>query len=149
MADVVSKEIRSKNMAAIRGKDTWPEMLVRRLLHQKGFRYRLHSPNLPGKPDLVFPKYNAVIFVNGCFWHGHDCYLFKWPKTREGFWREKIGSNVKRDAAQLTELRNSGWRVGVVWECAVKGRRKTGPEEILGLISDWLLSEEPGFELSS
>lgn len=107
-------------MAGIKGKNTKPEMLVRRGLHAMGFRYRLHDKQLPGKPDIVLPKYRAVIFVHGCFWHGHDCPAFKWPKTREAFWREKILSNRERDEGQIIELASRGWRVFTIWECEVR-----------------------------
>ena len=105
-------------MAAIRGKDTKPELLIRRGLHAKGFRYRLQGRGLPGRPDLVLPKHHAVIFVHGCFWHRHDCPLFRWPQTRQEFWREKIDGNARRDANAIGLLLDTGWRVGIVWECA-------------------------------
>ena len=107
-------------MAGIKGKNTRPEMLVRRGLHAMGFRFLLHDKRLPGKPDLVFPKYRAAIFVHGCFWHGHDCPAFKWPKTREAFWRAKILNNIARDQRHNALLRQSGWNVIVVWECRTK-----------------------------
>lgn len=125
-------------MAAIRGTDTRPEMIVRRGLHARGFRFRLHDPKLPGRPDLVLPKHHAVLFVNGCFWHGHDCYLFKWPKTRERFWREKITANAARDTVNLTALHEAGWRVAIVWECALRGRLRRTESAVLDAVSDWL-----------
>lgn len=118
--DVLSAEQRSFNMSRIRGRDTRPEMLVRRALHAKGFRYRLHDRKLPGTPDLIFPKYGAVIFVHGCFWHAHDCDLFTWPSIRKEFWEEKIGRNRERDRLALQRLQESGWRTLVIWECALK-----------------------------
>jgi len=111
-------------MAAIRGKDTKPELMIRRGLHAKGFRYRLQGRGLPGRPDLVLPKYHAVIFVHGCFWHRHDCPMFRWPQTRREFWREKINGNARRDAEAIGFLLDVGWRVGIVWECALTGRGK-------------------------
>lgn len=122
-------------MSGIRGKDTKPELLIRSALHRAGFRYRLHAKELPGKPDMVFPKYNSVLFVHGCFWHGHgpDCNLFRWPQSREGFWREKIHRNVERDDAQIRSLLEAGYRVGIIWECALKGRQR------LPLDVDWAL----------
>ena len=93
MADVVDRKTRSRMMSGIRGKNTRPELLIRKGLHARGFRFRLHDKRLPGKPDLVLPKYSAVIFVHGCFWHGHDCHLFKWPQSRREFWRKKITRN--------------------------------------------------------
>lgn len=131
MVDVVSAEIRSRMMAGIRGKNTKPEMIIRQGLHGRGFRYLLHDKRLPGKPDLVFPKYRAVIFVHGCFWHGHDCHLFKWPKTRKSFWRKKIERNQTIDQSALAALAESGWRCCVVWECALKGRSRLAPGEVI------------------
>jgi len=135
-------------MAAIRGRDTKPELVLRRNLHALGFRFRLHSRNLPGRPDMVFTKYRAVIFVNGCFWHGHDCDLFRWPKTREDFWRRKIGDTVARDRATHAALDEAGWREAIVWECAMKGR---GRQELAGMIAavaNWLRSGESNLELT-
>lgn len=109
-------------MAAIRAANTKPELLIRRSLHALGFRYRLNDRRLPGRPDLVFPRRAAVLFVNGCFWHGHECALFRWPATRPDFWRDKIEGNVRRDVRAEDALIASGWRVGIVWECALKGR---------------------------
>lgn len=114
-------EARSRNMAAIKGKDTKPEMLVRRALHRAGFRYRLHVRELPGRPDIVLPKYRIVIFVHGCFWHRHRCSAFVWPKTRAAFWREKIEGNVKRDRKVRAALRASGWTSIVLWQCELEG----------------------------
>src|SRR5689334_13526787 len=101
MADVHTPEARSRNMRAVRDRNTKPETIVRKMLHSRGFRYRLHVRTLPGTPDLVLPKYRAVIFVHGCFWHGHDCYLFRMPTSRRDFWEAKIGSNKRRDAQSL------------------------------------------------
>ena len=128
-------------MAAIHGKNTKPEMLLRRALHAKGFRFRLHDRRLPGRPDLVFPKYQAVVFVNGCFWHGHQCGQFRWPAGREEFWRAKIGGNMARDHANFPALQNVGWRVGIVWECALKGMGRLGVEAVVDAIAGWLSSE--------
>lgn len=148
MADVVSKETRSRMMAGIRAKNTKPEILLRRGLHQLGFRFRIHRPDLPGKPDLVFAKHNAALFAQGCFWHGHECHLFKWPKSREEFWRAKIHENQTRDKAAFNNLEAQGWRVGEVWECALKGRGRLGLETVLGLCADWLLSSADRLEIS-
>ncbi len=121
MADIHSKEIRSYNMSQIRSKDTKPEMLVRKFLHANGFRYRLHSKNLPGKPDIVLPKYNSVIFVHGCFWHGHkECKYFVTPKTNTEFWLNKINGNISHDSLAIRALKKEGWKVIVVWECDLK-----------------------------
>ena len=129
-------------MSGIRGRDTKPELLLRKGLHAMGFRYKLHDKSLPGKPDLVFPRYWAVIFVNGCFWHGHDCHLFKWPKSRKDFWREKIKSNIDRDRLVTSQLKEQGWRVLRVWECALKGRTRIGLDEVLEDSALWLLGQE-------
>lgn len=109
-------------MAGIKGKNTKPEIVVRKALHAQGYRFRLHDKKLPGKPDIVLPKYKTVIFVHGCFWHKHDCKHFKWPKTRPEFWREKIEGNVARDKKHAEELITLGWNVKVVWECEVKDK---------------------------
>jgi DNA mismatch endonuclease (patch repair protein) len=108
MADVVTPDVRSRMMSGIRSTGTRPEMILRRGLHRAGFRYRLHVRNLPGKPDLVFPRYNAVIFAHGCFWHGHDCHLFKWPSTRRDFWQAKIARNRVVDARSEAALTAQG-----------------------------------------
>lgn len=121
MADVHSPTTRSHNMSRIRGKDTKPELLVRQYLHAHGLRYRLHGKDLPGTPDLVLPRYRTVIFVHGCFWHGHEgCRYFVVPKTRTEFWLTKIGRNVANDFRQQAELAARGWRVLTVWECELR-----------------------------
>jgi len=118
MADVHTPEQRSRNMAAIKSGNTKPEMRVRSLLHALGYRFRLHRRNLPGKPDIVLPKYRTVIFVHGCFWHCHNCrYGTVTPATRAGFWSAKRAGNVERDRRKREELENAGWRVETVWEC--------------------------------
>lgn len=141
MADVHDEATRSRNMAAIRGADTKPEMIIRRGLHARGFRFRLHDRKLPGRPDLVFPRFAAVVFVNGCFWHGHDCALFKWPKTREEFWREKIEGNRRRDTRSAEMLLAAGWRVATVWECALKGPERLLGDDVIDRIATWLSSD--------
>jgi len=148
MADVVSKKKRSEMMSGIRGKDTKPEMIVRRGLHARGYRFRLHRKDLPGKPDIVLPKYRAAIFVNGCFWHGHDCHLFKWPKTREEFWREKIGGNRLRDQATKIALEQAGWRILVIWECALKGIYRKPVDTVIEFSAEWLESSKMSAEIS-
>lgn len=121
MADVKSPEDRSRNMAAIKGKDTKPEMIVRKYLFSRGLRFRVQVRKLPGNPDIVLAKYKTVIFVNGCFWHGHEgCKYFRLPKSNVGFWKEKIERNVARDTRSKTELKALGWRVIRVWECEIK-----------------------------
>ena len=125
-------------MAGIRARDTWPELVIRRGLHARGYRYRLHDRKLPGRPDLVFPSRRAVILVHGCFWHGHDCHLFRWPASRAAFWRKKIGRNRKRDAATRMSLRDAGWRLLEIWECALKGRARRPADEVIALAAAWL-----------
>ncbi|MCH8487162.1 MAG: very short patch repair endonuclease [Candidatus Cyclonatronum sp.] len=122
MADVHSAETRSYNMSRIRSKDTKPEMRLRTGLHRLGLRFRLHSKKLPGKPDLSFRKYRTAVFVNGCFWHGHEgCPKFVMPKTRTEWWQAKISKTRARDAEVQAELRALGWKVIVVWECGLRG----------------------------
>lgn len=129
-------------MAGIKATNTKPELALRRGLHALGFRYRLHNRRLPGTPDIVLPKHKAVIFVNGCFWHGHHCELFRWPKTRPDFWREKIGRNIARDQRNHRSLHIEGWRVLDVWECAMKGSGKLGLTEVVRRTADWITSDK-------
>ena len=147
MTDVVDSETRSRMMSGIRGKDTRPELEVRRQLHRLGFRYRLHEKKLPGKPDIILKKYNAVIFIHGCFWHRHNCRLFKWPKTRPEFWKQKINKNHENDIKVLDNLQSTGWRVCIVWECSIKGSSKNIPM-VSELIARWLKSNKPMLEIS-
>ncbi|WP_072893254.1 very short patch repair endonuclease [Sphingobium sp. YR657] len=139
--DVVDAATRSRMMSGIRGKDTKPELVVRRGLHALGFRYRLHDRRLPGKPDMVLPRWRAAIQINGCFWHGHDCALFRWPGTRQEFWRSKIGRNVERDREVEAALDRAGWRVLTVWECALKGPARIGADAVVNGAADWLRSD--------
>lgn len=141
MVDVVDAETRSRIMSKVRGKDTKPEMLIRKGLHARGFRYRLHCPEILGKPDLVLKRYRAVIFVHGCFWHGHDCHLFKIPATRPEFWRAKINRNRERDTKVSLSVLESGWRQLVVWECALKGRRRIDFETLMTRIGEWITGD--------
>ena len=147
MADVVDAATRSRMMSGIRGKNTKPELLIRKALHARGFRYRLHC-DLPGKPDICLPKHRAVIFVHGCFWHGHGCHLFKWPSTRPEFWRAKIGRNTAVDEAALRALADSSWRAAVVWECALKGKARLGFDDVVGQLVAWLQSDQADLELA-
>lgn len=133
-------------MSGIRSKDTKPELIIRRGLHRMGYRYRLHDRKLAGTPDLVLPKYKTVIFVHGCFWHGHSCHLFKWPKSRIDFWREKIERNKRKDGEALEALKVD-WRVLIVWECALKGRFRQPAESLLSEIAHFLCSNERVAEL--
>lgn len=131
MTDVLTPAQRSFNMSRIKGKDTKPEMLIRRGLHAKGLRYRLHDRKLPGRPDLVFPKYKTVVFIHGCFWHSHGCSLSKLPATRQEFWQEKLEGNKSRDQRVLNQLQAEGWRVLVIWECTLRGKQRRKETEIL------------------
>lgn len=144
MVDIVPRSRRSQMMAGITGKDTKPEMIIRSGLHKMGFRYRVHDKRLPGKPDLVFPKYRAIILVNGCFWHMHECHLFRWPKTRPEFWRHKLQRNKERDTALLKLYAELGWRTMVIWECSLKGPSKRDAEELLSDVAKWLRSDTSG-----
>jgi DNA mismatch endonuclease (patch repair protein) len=134
-------------MSGIRGKNTKPELLIRKALHARGFRYRLHC-DLPGKPDICLPKHRAVILVHGCFWHGHDCHLFKWPGTRPEFWRTKIERNREVDRAAEERLADLGWRVAVVWECALKGRERIRVDRLIDCVAQWLPSTKARLTLT-
>ena len=147
MPDVVDAATRSRMMAGIRGKDTKPEMLLRRGLHARGLRYRLHDGRLPGRPDMVFPARRAVLFVHGCFWHGHDCPLFRLPSTRPEFWSAKIERNREVDARSAAALSASDWRVGVVWECALEGRGKLPFDPLLDACARWVAGDERRLEI--
>lgn len=138
MPDIVDAETRSRMMSGIRSKNTKPELLIRKGLHARGFRYRLHATTVQGKPDLVLPKWKAVIFINGCFWHGHNCHLFKMPSTRTEFWEAKINQNRDRDIKSSAAVRESGWRVLTIWECAVKGRTRLEFGELIDRVSAWI-----------
>jgi DNA mismatch endonuclease, patch repair protein len=141
MPDVVDRATRSRMMANIKAQNTKPEVALRRLLHSRGFRYTLHSSVLPGRPDIVFPSRRAAIFVHGCFWHSHGCALFKVPGTNREFWTKKFSENVRRDLSSQLGLIAAGWRVAVVWECALRGA-----EGRLAAVADkldaWLCNSE-------
>lgn len=122
MVDSLTPEQRSAQMSRIRGSNTKLEVLVRKGLHARGLRYRLGGAKLPGRPDIVLPKYRTVVFVHGCFWHGHDCPLYRLPKTRPEFWADKIGKNRMRDQRVISELEAMDWRVLTVWECSLRGK---------------------------
>lgn len=137
MTDIVDSQTRSRMMAGIRGKDTKPELALRRSLHALGFRYRLHAKGIPGRPDLVLPRFNAVIFVHGCFWHRHsDCRYASVPSTRPDFWASKFAANVTRDTSVRLELGKAGWRVATVWECAL--RTEDGVAAAGATVGTWL-----------
>jgi DNA mismatch endonuclease (patch repair protein) len=122
--DTLTPDQRRRNMLSVKAAGTKPERLLRAARHGLGLRFRLNAENLVGKPDLVFPKYRTAVFVHGCFWHGHQCHLFRWPKTRRVFWRRKIETNRCRDETVIAALIKQGWRVLVVWECVLQGRKR-------------------------
>ena len=142
MVDVLTTKQRQLNMSRIRSGDTKPEMIVRRGLHSQGLRYRLHDRKLLGRPDLVFPRYRAVILVHGCFWHGHHCPLFRLPGTRTEFWRTKIDGNRMRDAKVHSALRADGWRVLTIWECSLKGTSKWPLQLLLADAAEFVRGNE-------
>lgn len=143
MADTVDAATRSRMMSGIRGTNTRPEIAVRRRLHAEGFRFSLHAKSLPGKPDIVLRRYRAVVLVNGCFWHGHDCHFYRLPATRTEFWKAKVDRNRHNDARALVALHEAGWRTAVVWECALKGREKIDPAAVSSKLARWLRSASP------
>ena len=144
--DNKTKAERSLNMSRIRAKDTKPELTIRRLLFADGFRYRIHVKTLPGTPDLVLPKYRAVIFVHGCFWHGHDgCKYAKLPETHGEFWRDKISKNKERDQRVRQELVSGGWRVLTIWTCSINNQAKV--KETYTQVKDWILNKAEQSEL--
>lgn len=122
--DTFSKEKRSEIMSKIKGKDTKPEKIVRSLLHSMGYRFRIHRKDLPGNPDIVLPKYKTVIFIHGCFWHGHDCKVSRVPKTRTHYWIDKFEKNRSRDRKNILDLKQTGWKVCVIWECQTQDFKK-------------------------
>jgi DNA mismatch endonuclease (patch repair protein) len=134
-------------MSGIRGKNTKPEILIRSQLHLRGFRFRIHDSHLPGRPDIVLRKYNAVIFIHGCFWHRHKCHLFKWPQTRPEFWKQKIEKNYQNDRMAIEKLLALKWRVCIVWECALKGKKKKVLTEVIDEIVGWLNSDDEELEV--
>lgn len=148
MADHVSEAKRSAIMASVAGKNTQPEHFIRKLLFGMGYRFRLHDKKLPGKPDIVLKKYNAIILVNGCFWHGHTCHLFKGlPKTKTDFWQAKISKNKSRDLSNISKLQSLGWRTCIVWECALKRKHRLSTDSIVELLEGWLNSTDQTLEI--
>jgi DNA mismatch endonuclease, patch repair protein len=143
MVDVLTPTQRSFNMSRIRGRDTKPELVLRRGLHARGFRFRLHRRDLPGRPDLIFPSRRAVIFVHGCFWHGHDCPMCRLPATRADFWQAKIEGNRVRDQNAVRALAAIGWRILIVWECALRGPARRPVVAVLAGCEKFLVSEVP------
>jgi DNA mismatch endonuclease (patch repair protein) len=147
MADVVTPEKRSSMMSGIRGKNTKPEILIRKALFARGWRYRLHDNRLPGRPDLVFPRLRAAVFVDGCYWHGHHCHLFKMPSSHAEFWAEKIGRNRERDFEVRRKLDDLGWRYLIVWECALKGKTRLPVVDVIDTVARWLESGDGSAEI--
>lgn len=143
MVDRLTPDQRRLNMSRVRAKDTRPEMIVRRLLHSLGFRFRLHRRDLPGRPDIVLPRYRAAIFVHGCFWHGHDCSLFRMPTTRTEFWAAKIAANRRRDGDAVSGLRDAGWRSLLIWECALRGRGRLPAGTLAERITAFIVGNAP------
>ena len=148
MTDIVDQQTRSRMMAGIRGKNTKPELALRRALHARGFRFRLHSGKVDGRPDLVLPKHHAVVFVHGCFWHRNEgCRYATVPATRSDFWRAKFDANVARDSAVRTRLLEDGWRVATVWECAL--RKPERMNNAVRTFEEWLLGTEGQLEIGA
>ncbi len=129
MADIVDASTRSIMMSRVKGKDTRQEIEIRKRLFAMGFRYRLHNKELPGKPDIVLSKYKAIIFIHGCFWHAHDCPLFRWPSSQKTFWKKKLAGNKQRDIANVASLKKLGWRILLIWECAYRGTGRNKEKE--------------------
>jgi DNA mismatch endonuclease (patch repair protein) len=139
MTDIVDKATRSRMMSGIHAKNTRPEIFLRNSLHALGFRYRLHAKNIPGKPDVVLPKYNALIEIYGCFWHGHGCRYCKTPSTNTRFWKNKFSENQRRDKRNLGRQMEAGWRCLVVWECAIRmSQRSSATLDAVSLAAQWL-----------
>lgn len=146
--DIVDPETRSRMMSGIRNKNTKPEMMVRQGLHRMGFRFRLHPEYVPGKPDLVLPRYRAAVYVHGCFWHSHQCHLFRFPSTRSDFWRAKFARNIERDQEVRRALREEGWRRLVIWECALKGKWRLDFDVVLSRTGHWIRGSEQEAEIA-
>jgi DNA mismatch endonuclease (patch repair protein) len=138
MADIVDKPTRSRMMSGIRSKNTKPEIAIRKALHAAGFRFRIHKSDLPGNPDIVLSKYKAVIFVHGCFWHGHNCHLFRMPSSNVEFWERKIERNRAVDARSTDELQRIGWRILTIWECSLKGKHRLPFDSVVQSVVNWL-----------
>lgn len=141
MTDVVDPATRSRMMSGIRSNNTTPELAIRKGLHSLGFRFRLHAKDVPGRPDIVLPKFKAVVMVHGCFWHGHACRYFKLPKTNTDFWRKKLSSNVARDLLDTSRQREDGWRSLIVWECAIRSEKSALKASVIRLVVEWLYSD--------
>lgn len=143
--DVLTPAQRQLNMSRIRSQDTQPELLIRRGLHAQGFRFRLHQRQLPGWPDLALPRYNTVVFVNGCFWHSHGCHISRMPETRREYWQPKLDRTVQRDRDAVKALQVAGWRVVVVWECALRGRARLAAGSAVAKVSKFIRADTGKF----
>jgi DNA mismatch endonuclease, patch repair protein len=142
--DIVDRATRSRMMASIKGRDTKPETILRKALHRRGLRYRLHASELPGRPDIVLPRHRAAVLVHGCFWHRHGCRLTSTPASNSDFWQAKFASTVERDARQMRQLVELGWRVATVWECAL---RHDGPDVVANTVAEWLASTATSIDI--
>ena len=142
MADTVDKKTRTRMMASVKNKNTSPELNIRKALFSKGIRYRLHDRKLPGSPDLVFPKYKAVIFIHGCFWHNHNCKHGRLPITNRAFWENKLHGNAKRDQQIVDKLHSLGWRTRVIWLCSLKNKQKFASDGDVDEIINWLMESQ-------
>ena len=149
MADTVSKEKRSEIMASVGNKDTQPELIIRKGIHGRGYRYSLNDNSLPGRPDIKMPKYNAIIFIHGCFWHGHEKCGSQIPKSNKKFWRNKIERNKERDRKNTEKLLELGWRVLTIWECAIEGKNSLSKDKLLKNVTSWIESESQRAIISS
>jgi DNA mismatch endonuclease (patch repair protein) len=149
MADIVDRATRSRMMSGIRGKNTKPEVEIRKALFAEGFRYRLHVATLPGKPDIVLARHHAVILVHGCFWHGHDCALFKMPASNRDFWLRKIRRNKENDERVVSDLLSLGWRVLTIWECAFRGPCQVGFHVAVKTTVQWIMGDAKVFDIRS
>lgn len=147
LVDIVDPVTRSRMMSGIKGKNTSPELVIRKALHARGFRFRIHTTHLPGKPDLILPKFRAAIFVHGCFWHGHNCRYFKTPKTRTEFWMDKIEKNKVRDAIQIAKLNEADWRTLIIWECAIRKMKSENSITLIDTVAAWLSQNSTFHEL--
>ena len=148
MTDRHSPSARSKNMAAVKGKNTSPELKIRKLLHSYGYRFTLNNKHLPGNPDIVMKKHNTVVFIHGCFWHLHNCYKSTLPKTNSSFWKQKLEANKLRDQENIEKLEALGWRIVVIWECALKGKLKVSDDEVINRVSAWLKTSKPLLDIA-
>jgi len=147
LPDIVDAATRSRMMSGIKGRDTKPELVVRKALHGRGFRYRLHARDLPGRPDIVFPRYRVAAFVHGCFWHGHNCPLFRLPGTRRAFWKEKIEKNRQRDETAARRLEDADWRRLTIWECALRGKGRLPIADVIDTAEHWLKGQGTTLEI--